>query len=58
VSPRCLCGTLLWEAASPDRVREFLDPLHAGTAHNEYRAGENRDGVAVPRRYALDAPMP
>lgn len=51
-------ATCLWEASSAERVREFLDPLHAGTARNDYRAAENRDGVAVPRRYTLDAPMP
>jgi hypothetical protein len=51
-------ATCLWEATSADAVRDYLEPLHAGVAANEYRAAENREGVAVPRRYALEAPMP
>lgn len=49
-------ATCLWEASSADAVREFLDPLHDGVAHNEYRAAENREGVAVPQQYQLAPP--
>jgi hypothetical protein len=49
-------ATCLWEATSADAVRAFLDPLHAGLAHNEYRPAENREGIAVPKQFQLAPP--
>ncbi|MBR9989488.1 MAG: hypothetical protein KFH98_07020 [Gemmatimonadetes bacterium] len=49
-------ATCLWEAASPEAVSAFLDPLHDGVADNEYRAAENSEGIAVPQRYQIAPP--
>jgi hypothetical protein len=38
----------LWEAESPEAVREFLEPALGGFARNEYFEAENRDGIALP----------
>jgi hypothetical protein len=49
-------ATCLWEAPSADAVRTFLEPIHDGVAQNEYRAAENKEGVAVPAQYQLAPP--
>ncbi len=49
-------ATCLWEAPSIHQVSAFLEPLLAGTATNEYRRAEQREGVSVPARYALLLP--
>ncbi|HEY9507652.1 MAG TPA: hypothetical protein VIQ27_16945 [Gemmatimonadales bacterium] len=42
---RAVC---LWEAASVDAVREFLEPRLGRVSRNEYFAVENREGIARP----------
>jgi hypothetical protein len=42
---RAVC---IWEAKSPDAVREFLEPLLGRVSRNEYFAVENREGVGRP----------
>jgi hypothetical protein len=49
-------ATCLWEAPSIHAVSSFLEPALAGTATNEYRRAEARDGVTVPNRYATVTP--
>lgn len=51
-------ATCLWEASSTEAVSDFLEPLIQGAAKNEYRAAENREGIAVPQQYAMVAPPP
>ncbi len=46
-------ATCLWEAESVDALRSLLDPMHDGMATNEYREAENREGLAIPRRYQV-----
>jgi hypothetical protein len=48
-------ATCLWEAASVDAVRAFLEPALGASSANEYREAENRDGVAVPARFGQAA---
>ena len=45
-------ATCLWEADSIDAVRDFLEPALGAESSNEYREAENRDGIAVPARFA------
>jgi hypothetical protein len=42
---RAVC---IWEATSPDAVREFLEPLLGRVSRNEYFAVENREGLGRP----------
>lgn len=42
---RAVC---LWEAASVDAVRDFLEPLVGRFSRNEYFEVPNREGVAMP----------
>jgi hypothetical protein len=52
-------GTLascLWEAPSIHAVSSFLEPVLAGTATNEYRGAEAREGITVPSRYLVVSP--
>jgi hypothetical protein len=42
---RAVC---IWEAKSPDAVREYLEPLLGRVSRNEYYAVENREGVGRP----------
>ena len=44
-------ATCLWEAASVDAVRSYLDPATEGMARNEYREAENREGVVFPKQF-------
>lgn len=48
-------ATCLWEAASVDAVRAFLEPALGAASANEYREAENRDGIAIPARFNLTA---
>lgn len=38
----------IWEADSPNAVRDFLEPNLGRFSRNEYFAVENREGVALP----------
>jgi hypothetical protein len=38
----------LWEAASVDAVRDFLEPRVGAFSRNEYFPVENREGVGFP----------
>jgi hypothetical protein len=49
-------ATCLWEAPSIHQVSSFLEPILSGTATNEYRRAEAREGVVVPERYAVITP--
>jgi len=48
-------ATCLWEAASVDAVRAYLEPTFGAVSSNEYRESENRDGIAVPARFNVTA---
>lgn len=48
-------ATCLWEAASIDAVRDFLEPALGAVSSNEYREAANRDGIAVPPSFASAA---
>jgi len=41
-------ATCLWEAASVDAVRAFLEPALGQVSRNEYYQAENREGIAMP----------
>lgn len=49
---RAVC---IWEAESPEAVRDFLEPAVGKASRNEYFAVENRDGVALPSRVPRSA---
>lgn len=51
-------ATCLWEAASVDAVRTFLEPRLGDYSMNDYAEAENREGVAVPASYAEPAAPP
>ena len=38
----------VWEAASVDALRDWLDPFTAGGSVNTYFAAVNKEGVAIP----------
>ncbi len=42
---RAVC---VWEAASVEAVRDFLDPATAGMARNEYFESVNSEGTSMP----------
>jgi hypothetical protein len=48
-------ATCLWEADSVEAVREFLEPALGEFSSNTYAPAENREGIAVPPRYAAAA---
>jgi hypothetical protein len=50
-------ATCLWEAESVAAVREFLEPALGDFSTNEYAQAENREGVAVPRKYEAVQPQ-
>lgn len=45
-------ATCLWEAESVDAVRDFLEPALGEFSSNTYARAENKEGIAVPPRYA------
>lgn len=49
-------ASCLWEADSVEAVRSFLEREVGQYSANEYREAENRDGVAVPRRFMFVPP--
>ncbi len=48
-------ATCIWEAPSVADVQNFLDPITAGMARNEYRESENREGIALPAMASASA---
>lgn len=38
----------VWEGASVDSVRRFLDPATAGMARNDYFEAPNKEGIGMP----------
>jgi hypothetical protein len=49
---RAVC---IWEASSPDAVRDFLEPLLGRVSRNEYYAVENREGLGRPSQVSQTA---
>jgi hypothetical protein len=45
----------IWEADSPDTVRNLLEPMIGRISRNEYFPVENKEGVARPSRVAQPA---
>lgn len=43
----------IWEAASIDTLREYLDPMLGSSAKNEYLEVVNKEGVALPSAVRL-----
>jgi hypothetical protein len=48
-------ATCLWEAETVQAVRDFLEPALGDFSSNSYARAENREGIAVPPRYAAAA---
>ena len=46
-------ATCVWEAASVDALRSYLDPMLGPGARNEYFEVVNREGVALPTALQL-----
>ena len=38
----------VWEAASIESLKAFLDPMMGPEAHNEYLTVVNKEGIALP----------
>lgn len=47
-SPDGRKAVCVWEANTVDAVRNFLDPVTAGMARNEYFQVLNKEGIAIP----------
>ena len=47
-SPNGRKAVCVWEAASVEAVRGFLDPATAGMARNDYFEAPNKEGMAMP----------
>lgn len=43
----------IWEAASVDALKTFLEPMLGPDAHNEYFEVVNKDGIALPTALQL-----
>lgn len=51
-SPDGADGVCVWEAPTLEMVREFLDTAMGEFSENRYYPTENREGIAVPARFA------
>ena len=49
---RAVC---VWEAATVEAVRDFLEPAVGSASRNEYFQIENREGMATPSKLARTA---
>lgn len=43
----------VWEAASIDALKSFLDPMLGPDAHNQYFEVVNKEGIALPTALQL-----
>ena len=47
-APEGKTAVCIWEAASVDALKSYLDPMLGPSARNEYTEVVNKEGVALP----------